>query len=236
MNIDSGTGSKMSREEWDDYCQMAGATDFQDEGTVTRAFDSFGQLVGTYDSISQSGTLVSEGSMKFLSETKRDVRRLMGDEINSAFEDSFVYEILDDDSQEGCYYIIINKEKTNVILTSITTDAEVNQADLLMLASKVLCCEPIIAENGFIFEGPIEDILSELIDVHSAIILQDLNNESENTDNPDALPLEIPAVTAVQPDEAPGAEEPTAPDQAPAPQAAPIQMPAAPTQAPPPGM
>jgi len=153
-----------------------------------------------------------------LTETKREIRRLTGDEVNKVFEDDYCYEVLDDESVEGTYYLIVKKDMSAVTLTSITDEGMVNQGDLVMLATKVTCCQPIVAENGYIFVGDVAQILDELLDQHAIIIQNDIDNDPL-TDNPDALPIAIPDLLSA------GDEEEPEPDADGSDGETPVQMP-----------
>lgn len=104
-----------------------------------------------------------------------EVRRLSGPELD-AFGNARVYEISDNETTEGVYYLIIDQENDRVTVAPITTEGTVNQSDALLLQSKINIPSEVDQSGSVVWEGaPLDQLLLGLLGEHSAIVLQDLH-------------------------------------------------------------
>lgn len=105
--------------------------------------------------------------------TEAEVRRLTGDELK-AFGDAQVYEVIDNTTQEGVYYIIVDQDEQTLTLVSIDMDGNPATADLMILGSRI-DEEPVDDTSDYLtWKGDLEGKLKKLLGSHAAIITQDL--------------------------------------------------------------
>lgn len=146
-------------------------------------------IVAEWDNTNQVGWILSKEKQKprtFKEENPNalQITRLTGDEVNNEFLNSLVYEVIDPNVIEGVYYMIINPQSKEVIITSINDEGTPNQVDLTVLASKIglESTSDQTEDNALVFnlDESFKDKLIDLMGNHSAIIIKDLEEMSKD--------------------------------------------------------